>query len=139
MDAVENGAHEVDMVMNIGRFKEKKYDYATEDIAAVARAVKDKALLKVIVETGFLDDLEITKACEIVRDAGADYIKTCTGFSKEGATTHQIQLMKGVLGDSMGIKASGGVRTYEQAVSMIEAGASRIGSSAGIAIIREAE
>jgi deoxyribose-phosphate aldolase len=138
-DAVNNGAHEVDMVINIGRFKEKKYDYVQEDIAAVARAMKGKALLKVIVETGYLDDLELTKACEIVRDAGADFIKTSTGFSQGGATVHNIQLMKGVLGDSLGIKASGGVRNYEQAVAMIEAGATRIGASAGIAIIQEAE
>jgi deoxyribose-phosphate aldolase len=110
-----------------------------EDIAAVARAMKGKALLKVIVETGFLDDFEVTKVCEIVRDAGADFIKTSTGFSQGGATVHNIQLMKGVLGNSLGIKASGGVKNYEQAVAMIEAGATRIGASAGIAIIQEAD
>ena len=138
-DAVKNGANEVDMVINIGRFKEKKYDYVQEDIAAVARAMKGKALLKVIVETGFLDDFEVTKVCEIVRDAGADFIKTSTGFLQGGATVHNIQLMKSVLGDSLGIKASGGVRNYEQAVAMIEAGATRIGVSAGVSIIQEAE
>jgi len=138
-DALKNGANEVDMVINIGRFKEKKYEYVQEDIAAVARAMKGKALLKVIVETGFLDDSEVTKACEIVRDAGADFIKTSTGFSQGGATVHNIKLMKSVLGDSLGIKASGGVRNYEQAVALIEAGATRIGASAGIAILQEAE
>lgn len=138
-DAVKNGAHEVDMVINIGRFKEKKYDYVQEDIAAVARAMKGKALLKVIVETGFLDDFEVTKVCEIVRDAGADFIKTSTGFSQGGATVHNIELMKGILGNSLGIKASGGVKNYEQAVAMIKAGATRIGASAGIAIIQEAD
>lgn len=138
-DALSHGADEVDMVMNIGRFKEKKYDYVTEDISAVAAAVKGRAVLKVIVETGLLDDWEITKTCEIVRDSGADFIKTSTGFSKGGATVHHIQLMKGVLGDSIGIKASGGVRNYEQAVAMIEAGATRIGTSAGVAIVEEAD
>jgi deoxyribose-phosphate aldolase len=101
--------------------------------------MKEKALLKVILETGFLDDFEVKKACEIVRDAGADFIKTSTGFSQGGATVHNIQLMKEVLGNSLGIKASGGVRNYEQAVAMIEAGATRIGASAGISIIQEAE
>jgi deoxyribose-phosphate aldolase len=138
-DAVRLGAHEVDMVMNIGRFKEKKYDYVQQDIAAVAMAVKGKAVLKVIVETGFLEDWEITKASEIVRDAGADFIKTSTGFAKGGAMVHHVQLMKGVLGDAIGIKASGGVRSYEQAEAMIKAGATRIGTSSGIAIVEGAE
>lgn len=138
-DALSHGADEVDMVMNIGRFKEKKYDYVRSDISAVAAAVKGRAVLKVIVETGLLDDWEITKTCEIVRDSGADFIKTSTGFSKGGATVHHVQLMKGVLGDSIGIKASGGVRNYEQAVAMIEAGATRIGTSAGVAIVEEAD
>ncbi|MBP1743581.1 MAG: deoxyribose-phosphate aldolase [Firmicutes bacterium] len=138
-DAVRRGAHEVDMVMNIGRFKEKKYEYVQEDIAAVAAAVQGRALLKVIVETGFLDGWEVTRASEIVRDAGADFIKTSTGFSKGGATVQHVQLMRGVLGDQVEIKASGGVRNYEQAVAMIQAGASRIGTSAGIAIVEGAE
>lgn len=138
-DAVRLGANEVDMVMNIGRFKEKKYDYVHQDIAAVAMAVKGKAVLKVIVETGFLEDWEITKISEIVKDAGADFIKTSTGFAKGGAMVNHIQLMKGVLGDSIGIKASGGVRSYEQAQAMIKAGATRIGTSSGIAIVEGAE
>jgi len=138
-DAVRLGALEVDMVMNIGRFKEKKYDYVHQDIAAVAMAVKGKAVLKVIVETGFLEDWEITKISEIVKDAGADFIKTSTGFAKGGAMVNHIQLMKGVLGDSLGIKASGGVRSYEQAQAMIKAGATRIGTSSGIAIVEGAE
>ncbi len=138
-DAVRLGAHEVDMVMNVGRFKEKKYDYVHQDIAAVAKAVEGKAVLKVIVETGFLEDWEVTKASEIVKDAGADYIKTSTGFSKGGAMVHHVELMKGVLGESIGIKASGGVRSLEQAEAMIKAGATRIGTSSGIAIVEGAE
>lgn len=138
-DAVKRGAQEVDMVMNIGRFKEKKFRYVQEDISAVAASVKGRAVLKVIVETGFLDDWEVARACEIVRDAGADFIKTSTGFSKGGATVQHVELMKSVLGDQVEIKASGGVRNYEQAMAMIEAGATRIGTSAGIAIVEGSE
>ena len=138
-DAVQRGAQEVDMVMNIGRFKEEDFEYVQEDISAVAAAVKGKAVLKVIVETGFLDDWEVKRACEIVRDSGADFIKTSTGFSKGGATAEHIKIMEGVLGGQIGIKASGGVRNYEQALAMISAGATRIGTSAGIEIVNGAE
>ena len=137
-DAVSSGAQEVDMVMNIGRFKEKKFEYVQKDISAVAASVKGKAVLKVIVETGFLSDREVKRACEIVRDAGADFIKTSTGFSKGGATVEHVKIMKGVMGDQIGIKASGGVRNYEQALAMIAAGATRIGTSAGIEIVKGA-
>lgn len=137
-DAVRRGAQEVDMVMNIGRFKEEKFEYVKEDISAVAASVKGKAVLKVIVETGFLSDCEVKRACEIVRDAGADFIKTSTGFSKGGATVEHVKIMKGVMGEQIGIKASGGVRNYEQALAMIAAGATRIGTSAGIEIVEGA-
>jgi len=137
-DAVRRGAQEVDMVMNIGRFKEEKFECVKEDISAVAASVKGKAVLKVIVETGFLSDCEVKRACEIVRDAGADFIKTSTGFSKGGATVEHVKIMKGVMGEQIGIKASGGVRNYEQALAMIAAGATRIGTSAGIEIVEGA-
>jgi deoxyribose-phosphate aldolase len=138
-DSVRRGAREVDMVMNIGRFKEGNFEYVQEDISAVAASVKGKAILKVIVETGFLNDREVKRACEIVRDAGADFIKTSTGFSKGGATVEHVNIMKGVLGEQIGIKASGGVRNYEQALAMIAAGATRIGTSAGIEIVEGAK
>jgi len=138
-DAISKGAAEIDMVINIGRFKSKEYDYVENEIKAIAKAINGRALLKVIVETCLLEDWEIKKACEVVRDSGADFIKTSTGFSKAGATVHHIELMKSVLGDSIGIKASGGIRTYDAALRMIRAGATRIGASASVAICDAAE
>lgn len=134
MDALKNGATEIDMVINIGKLKEKNYSYVGEEIWKLAEAVKGKGLLKVIVETCLLTDDEIVKISEIVRDSGADFIKTSTGFSKAGAKVEHIRLMKSVLGDSIGIKASGGIRDYETAMAMIEAGATRIGASASVKI-----
>ncbi len=133
-DALKNGATEIDMVINIGKLKEKNYSYVGEEIWKLAEAVKGKGLLKVIVETCLLTDDEIVKISEIVRDSGADFIKTSTGFSKAGAKVEHIRLMKSVLGDSIGIKASGGIRDYETAMAMIEAGATRIGASASVKI-----
>jgi len=138
-DAISKGAAEIDMVINIGRFKSKEYDYVENEIKAIAKAINGRALLKVIVETCLLEDWEIKKACEVVRDSGADFIKTSTGFSKAGATVHHIELMKSVLGDSIGIKASGGIRTYDAAFGLIQAGATRIGASASVAICDAAE
>ena len=136
--AIENGAAEVDMVINIGRLKNKEYDAVREDIRAVKQAVGDK-VLKVIIETCLLTDEEKVKACEAAKAAGADFVKTSTGFSTGGATTHDIALMRKTVGPEMGVKASGGIRDYETAMAMIEAGANRIGASAGIAIVAAAE
>lgn len=133
-DAINKGAHEIDMVINISRLKAKDYEYTLKDIKAVVNAAKDKALVKVIIETCLLTDEEKVKACEIAKEAGADFVKTSTGFSTGGATKEDIALMRKTVGDGMGVKASGGVRTYEDAVKMIENGASRIGASSSIAI-----
>lgn len=136
LDAIENGAQEVDMVINIGKLKDKKYDYVKEDIKAVVNAAKGKALTKVIIETCLLTDDEKVKACELAKAAGADFVKTSTGFSKGGATASDIKLMRQTVGDKMGVKAAGGVRTYEDAKAMVEAGATRIGASASISICK---
>ena len=136
--AIANGAAEVDMVINIGRLKNKEYDAVREDIRAVKQAVGDK-VLKVIIETCLLTDEEKVKACEAAKAAGAHFVKTSTGFSTGGATTHDIALMRKTVGPEMGVKASGGIRDYETAMAMIEAGANRIGASAGIAIVAAAE
>ena len=136
--AIENGAAEVDMVINIGRLKNKEYDAVREDIRAVKQAVGTK-VLKVIIETCLLTDEEKVKACEAAKAAGAHFVKTSTGFSTGGATTHDIALMRKTVGPEMGVKASGGIRDYETAMAMIEAGANRIGASAGIAIVAAAE
>ena len=134
--AVENGADEVDMVINIGYLKSGMLDAVLEDIVAVRKATEGK-LLKVIIETCLLTDDEKRTACELSVKAGADFVKTSTGFSKGGATLHDVELMKSVVGDRLGVKASGGVRDYATAKAMIDAGATRIGASAGIAIVRE--
>lgn len=133
-EAVENGAHEVDMVINIGRLKDKDYDYVKKDIKAVVESVSKKALVKVIIETCLLTDDEKVIACKLAKEAGADFVKTSTGFSKSGAKAEDIKLMRETVGKEMGVKASGGVRTYADAVKMVEAGATRIGASASIAI-----
>jgi len=134
-DAIKNGAHEVDMVINIGRLKAKDYDYVREDIKAVVDAAKGKALTKVIFETCLLTDEEKVIACKLSKEAGADYVKTSTGFSTGGATPADIKLMREAVGSEMGVKASGGVRDQKGALEVIEAGASRIGASASIAIV----
>lgn len=138
-DAVSKGADEVDMVINIGRLKDGNYDYVEKDIKAVVQAVKGRALTKVIIETCLLTDEEKVKACEIAKKAGADFVKTSTGFSTGGARAEDVKLMRKTVGDEMGVKASGGIRTYEDAEKMIMAGASRIGASASIAICEKAE
>lgn len=138
-NAISNGAQEVDMVMNIGALKSQKYDIVKEDIKAVVDAVKGKALLKVIIECCLLTDDEKIKACEIAVDAGADYVKTSTGFSTGGATVEDVKLMRKTVGPDIGVKASGGIRDYKTAIAMINAGASRIGASSSIKIIKESE
>ncbi|MFD3158374.1 deoxyribose-phosphate aldolase [Haloimpatiens sp. FM7330] len=136
--AIENGAKEVDMVINIGALKDKKYDVVREDIKAVVDAAKGKALLKVIIETCLLTDEEKVKACEISKETGADFVKTSTGFSTGGAKVEDVALMRKTVGKEMGVKASGAIRDYKTAMNMIEAGANRIGASAGIKIVEEA-
>ena len=133
--AVQNGAHEVDMVINIGALKEKSYDVVRHEIASIAEAVKGQAILKVIIETALLTDEEKVAACEIAKEAGADFVKTSTGFSTGGATVHHVALMRKTVGPNVGVKASGGVRTHEDLLAMVEAGANRIGTSAGCKII----
>lgn len=133
--AIENGAQEVDMVINIGALKEKNYQAVQEDIEAVANEAKGKALVKVIIETCLLTDEEKVKACEISKAAKADFVKTSTGFSTGGAKKEDIALMRKTVGEDMGVKASGGIRNYETAVEMIEAGANRIGASIGVSLV----
>ena len=133
--AVEDGADEVDMVINIGALHDKDYALVEEDIREVKKACGDK-LLKVIIEACLLSDEEKVKACELAVAAGADYVKTSTGFSKSGATAEDVALMRKTVGDKLGVKAAGGIRDSETAKKMIAAGASRLGCSAGIAIMK---
>nr|WP_274855272.1 deoxyribose-phosphate aldolase [Bacillus methanolicus] len=135
-NAVENGAAEVDMVLNIGALKGGDNDYVEKEIRAVVDAVKGKALTKVIIEACLLTDEEKVRACELAVKAGADYVKTSTGFSTGGATVEDVKLMRKTVGPDIGVKASGGVRSAEDAKNMIEAGASRIGASSGVSIVK---
>ncbi|MGT2883962.1 deoxyribose-phosphate aldolase [Streptococcus ferus] len=134
-NAVENGADEVDMVINIGRAKDGDFAYVEEDVKAVVEASGDK-LVKVIIEACLLTDDEKVKACLAAKAAGADFVKTSTGFSTGGATVEDVRLMRQTVGPDMGVKAAGGARSLADAQAFIEAGASRIGTSAGIAIIK---
>ena len=133
--AVEDGAEEVDMVINVGALKDGDYQLVLEDIKEV-KAACGNALLKVIIETCLLTDEEKVKACQLSVEAGADFVKTSTGFSTGGATTKDVALMRKTVGANVGVKASGGIRDKETAQKMIEAGASRLGTSATIAICR---
>ena len=135
-EAVFLGAEEVDMVINIGKLKDGDYDYVLEDIRGVVLAAGG-VLTKVIIEACLLTDEEKVKACELAKAAGADYVKTSTGFSKSGATTEDIALMRKTVGPEMGVKASGGIRTLADAMAMVENGASRLGLSASVAIVNE--
>ncbi|HEL1705719.1 deoxyribose-phosphate aldolase [Streptococcus suis] len=137
-DAISNGADEIDMVINIGALKTGNYDLVLEDIKAVVAASGDK-LVKVIIEACLLTDDEKVKACQLSQEAGADYVKTSTGFSTGGATVADVALMRKTVGPDMGVKASGGARSYEDAIVFIEAGASRIGASSGVAIMNGAQ
>lgn len=134
--AVSNGAQEVDMVLNVGALKERNDSLVEQDIRAVKEAC-GSALLKVILETCLLSDEEKERACRLAVKAGADFVKTSTGFSTGGATAHDVALMRKTVGPNVGVKASGGIRTREDALSMIEAGASRIGASASVQIVSE--
>ncbi len=135
-DAIEKGAQEIDMVINIAMLKDKEYDYVENEIHQIVEAAKDKAIVKVIIETCLLTDEEKIKACELSQKAGADFVKTSTGFSTGGATVHDIALVRKAVGAEMGVKASGGVHTHEEALAMVEAGATRIGASAGVKLLK---
>lgn len=133
--AIIDGANEIDMVINIGMLKDRNLEYVYNDIKEIVEASRGKALVKVIIETCLLTDDEKRTACILARDAGADFIKTSTGFSGEGAKKEDIVLIRETIGDKIKIKASGGIRTYEDAIEMIKSGADRIGTSASIDII----
>ena len=137
-DAIANGADEIDMVINIGALKAGNDALVLDDIKAVVDASGDK-LVKVIIETCLLTDDEKVRACQLSKEAGADYVKTSTGFSSGGATVADVALMRKTVGPDMGVKASGGARSYEDAIAFIEAGASRIGASSGVAIMNGAQ
>jgi deoxyribose-phosphate aldolase len=137
--AIQNGATEIDMVINVGALKDGDYDLVERDIAAVVGVCHDSdAMCKVIIETALLSDQEKVKACELAQKAGADYVKTSTGFGPSGATFADVALMRRAVGPGMGVKAAGGIRSLADAQAMIEAGASRIGTSSGTKIVQEA-
>jgi deoxyribose-phosphate aldolase len=133
--AVEEGAREIDMVINVGALKAGQLDIVEEDIRAVRRACRPSVLLKVIIETALLTDEEKVTACKLAQKAGADFVKTSTGFSKAGATVEDVALMRRTVGPKMGVKAAGGVRSAEDANRMIAAGATRLGTSSGVVIV----
>ena len=137
--AIEEGAAEIDMVINIGALKSGDLELVKRDIASVVDVCHAKgALCKVIIEAALLTDEEKVLACQLARAAGADYVKTSTGFGPGGATVQDVALMRRTVGPEMGVKAAGGIRSYEAAKSMVEAGATRIGASAGVKIVQEA-
>ena len=135
-DSLDNGASEIDVVINIGALKDQRYDYILSELSALAELCHSRnALLKVITETCLLTENEITEACRLVMKSGADFIKTSTGFSSGGAEVRDVRLMKKIIGNKIMIKASGGIRTLETAEAMIEAGADRLGCSASVEIM----
>lgn len=137
-NAVANGAQEVDMVINIAALKDKEYGVVEEDIKAVVESVKGKAVVKVIIECCLLAKEEMVMACKLSLKAGTDFVKTSTGFSTSGAKVEDVKLMRETVGKNVGVKAAGGIRDYKTTMEMINAGANRIGASAGIAIVKEA-
>ena len=135
-DAIASGASEVDMVINIGALKSKDEITVYQDIKQVVQAANGQAVVKVIIETGLLTNEEKKRACMIAKEAGADFVKTSTGFGPGGATVEDVQLMREAVGSQIGVKASGGIRDFASAKAMIEAGATRIGASAGVTIVQ---
>jgi deoxyribose-phosphate aldolase len=137
--AIAAGASEIDMVIHVGALLGKQYDYVLQDIAAVVQACHARgAVLKVIIEAALLTDEEKVAACYLAQEAGADYVKTSTGFGPGGATLEDVALMRRTVGPEMGLKAAGGIRTYETTLAMVAAGATRIGASSGVRIVQEA-
>ena len=133
--ALADGAHEIDMVANVGALKSQDYDLVLRDIRAVVEACRSIAVSKVIIEAALLTDEEKVRVCQIAKEAGADFVKTSTGFGPGGATAHDVRLMRAAVGEAMGVKAAGGIRDQETAREMVEAGASRIGASASVRIV----
>jgi deoxyribose-phosphate aldolase len=143
-NAIKNGAQEIDMVMNIGAFKSEAYEIFKSDIKAVVDATKTAGvtsdiIVKVILETCYLDEEEIVKACETAKDAGVDFVKTSTGFGSYGARVEDVSLMRKTVGRDVGVKASGGIKNFEDALNMLDAGANRIGASSGVEIVTDEE
>jgi len=140
VNAVEDGAEELDMVINFGALKSHDYDLVKRDIAAVVdvKHLSKEVIVKVIIETGYLTKDEKIIACKLAKEAEADFVKTSTGLLGEGATVEDVRLMRQTVGKDMGVKAAGGIRTYADAVAMIEAGANRLGTSTGVAIVKGA-
>ncbi len=139
MAAVQDGADEIDMVVHIGMLKSGNWEYVKEDIAAVVTAAGKDVNVKVILEMCLLTELEKIRACQICKEAGADFVKTSTGFSTGGATVEDVRLMRKTVGPEMGVKAAGGIRNLTDMKAMLDAGASRIGTSAGVAIVNAAK
>ena len=136
-DAVRSGANEIDMVMNVSAFKDGDYDYVKREIKSLREAIGKDVCLKVIIEICLLSLSEIETASKLVRESGADFVKTSTGFSTSGANAEAVRIMRKAVGDDFGVKAAGGIRTYKDLLSMIETGANRIGCSASISIMEE--
>ena len=135
-DLIRLQCHEIDMVMNIGMLKQKEFKYVSDEIGAVARACQGR-ILKVIIETCLLEHDEKVTAAKLVQDNGAQFVKTSTGFAAEGAKVDDVKLLRATVGRDFGVKASGGIRTYEQAIAFINAGANRLGTSSGVQIMKE--
>lgn len=133
--AIANGAGEIDMVIQIGALKDRRLDYVRDDIKAVVEAAQGRKV-KVIIETSLLNDEDKSLACKAALDAGAHFVKTSTGFAGGGATVEDVKLMKSIVGNKMEVKASGGVKNAEQALALIEAGATRLGTSSGVALVQ---
>ena len=136
-DLISLGCDEIDMVMNIGRFKDKDFKYVGKEIKMVLEACSGR-ILKVIIETCLLSHDEKVAAANLIRDSGAHFVKTSTGYSRGGAVLEDVRLLRSVVGPDFGVKASGGIRTFEQAQAFIKAGASRLGTSSGVAIVQGA-
>lgn len=139
-NAIKNGAQEIDMVMNLGAFKSGAFDLVRADIKAVVDATKTAGvtsdiIVKVILETSYLDEDEIVQACTLAKNSGADFVKTSTGFGPGGAKIEDVSLMRKTVGREIGVKASAGIKDYHQALDMLDAGANRIGASSGVAIV----
>lgn len=138
-NAIQNGADEIDMVIHVGAMKEGRINYVLTDIIAVVEACEEKALVKVILETCLLSEDEIVEACLLAKNAGAAFVKTSTGFSTSGATSEHVALMKKTVGSTVKVKAAGGIRDLKTTLAMIKAGADRIGASASVGILKEAD
>lgn len=137
--AIDAGAHEVDMVISVGAALDGDWRYVQDDIHAVVHAARGAAIIKVIMEMAYLNEAQKASACQAAKAAGADYVKTSTGFASSGATLEDVRLMREVVGNEMGVKAAGGIRDLETALAMIEAGASRLGCSASVSILSDLE